>query len=402
MSERPLSVLILEDHAFQRRIGVRLLKACGATEVLEADNGKRAIEIIGARTRPIDLLVCDLMLPEMDGVEFLRFVAEQGLASSVIVASSLEFSIIKSIERMAQTYGVRVIGAIEKPITDEKLRPLILRHLAQQTAPARPSFALMSPADIREALAARQFEPFFQPKVDLRSRALLGAEAVVRWRHPERGLIPPGAFIAVMEANGLIDDVTGLVFEKSLQQCSDWLRAGLAVPVSVNVSAISLADTQLPDKVAAMASRIGVDPEMVTIEVTESAAMTDMARSLDTLVRLRMKGFRLSIDDYGTGFASMQHLSQIPFTEMKIDQSFVTGAAHQSSLEAMVDTSLSLARRLNLKTIAEGVEMAEDWDMLTRLGCDGAQGYFVARPMPGDVLAAWLRDWLKEPAAAPG
>jgi EAL domain-containing protein (putative c-di-GMP-specific phosphodiesterase class I) len=181
------------------------------------------------------------------------------------------------------------------------------------------------------------------------------------------------------------------MLDASIAQCRRWRDGGLDVPVSVNISATSLADTALADRIAALAQRHGVDHKAIVIEVTESAAMTDVARSLDTLARLRIKGFGLSIDDYGTGFSSMQQLGRIPFTEMKIDQAFVMNAADQPNLEAMLDTSLALARRLKLKSVAEGVETGRDWDLLVRLGCDVAQGYFIAKPMPGEALPAWYQ-----------
>jgi EAL domain-containing protein (putative c-di-GMP-specific phosphodiesterase class I) len=235
----------------------------------------------------------------------------------------------------------------------------------------------------------------------MRTRALAGAEALMRWQHPERGLIPPGAFIAVMEACGLIDAATEVVLAGAIAQVRAWREGGLDVPVAINLSAASLADIGLADRIAAMAARDGVDPKAIILEVTESAAMTDMARSLDTLARLRIKGFGLAIDDYGTGFSSMQQLGRIPFTEMKIDQAFVLNAADHPNLEAMLDTSLALARRLNLKSVAEGVETARDWDLLLRLGCDIAQGYLIAKPMPGAALPAWYAAW-QAAAPAPG
>jgi EAL domain-containing protein (putative c-di-GMP-specific phosphodiesterase class I)/CheY-like chemotaxis protein len=393
MPDQPLAVLIVEDHEFQRRIAVRLLRACGATTVLEAGDGAEALAAIEDAPGRIDLIVSDLQMPGMDGVELLRAIAERGLVSSVIVASSLDLSVIRSVETMARSYGVTVIGAIEKPLTQDKLQPLILRHLGRRAAAPRAPPAQVPEGEIRAGLDAGQFLPFFQPKVDMRTRALAGAEALIRWRHPERGLVPPGAFIGVMEASGLIEHATEAMLDASIAQCRRWRDGGLDVPVSINISAGSLADTGLADRIAAFAGRHGVEHKAIVIEVTESAAMTDVARSLDTLARLRIKGFGLSIDDYGTGFSSMQQLGRIPFTEMKIDQTFVMNAPDQPNLEAMLDTSLALARRLKLRSVAEGVETDREWNLLARLGCDVAQGYLIAKPMPGEALASWHEQW---------
>jgi EAL domain-containing protein (putative c-di-GMP-specific phosphodiesterase class I) len=275
-----------------------------------------------------------------------------------------------------------------------KLMPLLLRHFGQHLVAPRRPVDLMSPDEIRSGIDRRQFEPFFQPKVDIRSGALIGVEALMRWRHPERGLVPPAAFIPVMEAGGFISPVTFTMIEESLAHCGRWRDVGLDVPVSVNVSVESLSDTSLPDRLESLTLAAGLTPSSLTIEITETVAMTDLGHSLETLARCRMKGFDLSIDDYGTGFSSMQQLTRLPLSELKIDQSFVTGAANQAILEALIETSVTMAKRLNLKTVAEGVETGDDWDVVARHGCGAAQGYFIAKPMPGEQLADWYRTWL--------
>jgi EAL domain-containing protein (putative c-di-GMP-specific phosphodiesterase class I) len=170
------------------------------------------------------------------------------------------------------------------------------------------------------------------------------------------------------------------------------------VPIAINVSVESLGDTDLPDQLAQRVAEAGLDPSWVTIEVTESTAMTDFGLSLETLARLRMKGFGLSIDDYGTGFSSMQQLARIPFTELKIDQVFVTGASRQPILRTLFETSLTLARRLGLKSVAEGIESDADWDLAAGAGCEVAQGYHIARPMPAEDLLGWYQGWRGRPA----
>ena len=397
----PFRAMILEDHDFQRKIGKHVLKVCGATEILEAANGGDAIALLEGRDQAVDILVCDLNMPGMDGLEFLRHIGTRKSASSVILASGMDAAILRAAEMMARSYGVHIIGVIEKPLAESKLLPLVLRHFGQSLIAPRVKIDLMPLDEIKAGIAARQFEPFFQPKVYMNTCALAGVEALMRWRHPERGLIPPGAFIPVMEANDLISDMTFVMIEAALACSSIWRSQGLETPVAVNLSVDSLKDTTLPDKLIEMVAAVGLDADSLIIEVTETVAMTDLGHSLETLARLRMKGFGLSIDDYGTGFSSMQQLTRVPFSELKIDQVFVTGAAKQEVLQALLGTSVTMAKQLKLKSVAEGVETDLDWETVARLGCDVAQGYFIGRPMPCAELIPWYSAWMGKHAPKP-
>lgn len=391
--------MVLEDHDFQRSIASRILKGCGATEVIEAANGVEALRLIAQQPEPIEVLLCDLKMPDMDGLEFVRHISENRSASSVILVSGLEAPILRAAENMAKSYGVCVLGAIEKPISHNKLLPLVLRHFGQKIMPARPRAETLPFDEIRLGIERGEFLPYYQPKVSMRNGALHGAEVLMRWRHPQRGLIPPSAFIPIMEDSGLITPATLSLVSAALAQARQWADAGLAFPVAVNISVESLKNTRLPEELLALAAAADVPPGMLTLEVTETIAMTDLGRSLETLARLRMQGFELSIDDYGTGFSSMQQLTRIPFNELKIDQVFVTGSAGQPMLQALLETSVTMARRLKLRSVAEGVETAEDWDVAARVGCDVAQGYFIAKPMPAEELLEWHRGWLGRQSA---
>lgn len=385
--------LILEDHDFQRQMATQILRSCGGGEVLQAADGENALTLLKQES-DVDLLLCDLNMPGMDGLAFLRNIAERGNQSSVILASAMDASIIRAAEIMAKSYGLRILGVVEKPLSRNKLMPLILRHFSQKLIPPRMAVERMPVGDIVEAIERKEFVPFYQPKVTMRSCALAGVEALLRWRHPTLGLIPPAAFIPVMEENGMLTQLTFDLVETALAQCRQWQDMGLEVPMAINVSVESLSDVALPDRIDSMLAKAGLPPHLLTLEVTETVAMTDLGHALETLARCRMKGIGLSIDDYGTGFSSMQQLARLPLGELKIDQSFVTGASKEDVLAALIETSVALAHRLKLKTVAEGVESSDDWDIVARLGCDVAQGYFIARPMPGEEVAPWYADWL--------
>jgi EAL domain-containing protein (putative c-di-GMP-specific phosphodiesterase class I)/CheY-like chemotaxis protein len=388
-----LRFLVAEDHEFQRRTLVRMLTSLGAREVLEAANGRAALEVFRDPSRTVHIIVCDLDMPEMDGMEFIRHVGETGAQVSVILSSALDRHLIASVETMTTAYGMNLLGAIEKPATPQKLRDLIARHGA---APARRAGAPAArlPADeVVAGLSAGQFEPFFQPKVDLGTGKVVGAEALAYWRHPERGIVPPGAFISVLEEAGEVDALTWVMLEKSATVAATWQAEGRPLSVSVNLSLTSLCDPTLADRITDTVRRQGLDSKAMMLEITESAAMTDVGRCLENLARLRVKGFGLSIDDYGTGYSSMQQLARIPFTELKLDQSFVTHCGSNAQHLAIIESSLDMARRLRLKTVAEGVETQADWTLLRDLGCALAQGYFIAKPMPAGDFLRWAGTW---------
>ena len=388
-----LRFLVAEDHEFQRRTLVRMLASLGALEVLEAADGRAALEVFRQAGHSVDIIVCDLDMPEMDGMEFIRHVGEAGAQVSVILSSALDRHLIASVETMTTAYGMNLLGAIEKPATPQKLRDLIARHGIMPARRKGAPAAAIPAAEVIAGLRAGQFEPFFQPKVDMTTRKMVGAEALARWRHPKRGLVAAGAFVGVLETAGQADALTWVMLERSAAAARVWQEQGLAASVSVNLSLTSLSDPTLAERITDVVRREGLDGRTMILEITETAAMTDVGRSLENLARLRVKGFGLSIDDYGTGYSSMQQLARIPFTELKLDQSFVTDCAGNVQHQAIIESSLDMARRLHLNSVAEGVESVADWTFLRELGCGAGQGYFMAQPLPLGGLLRWAREW---------
>ena len=234
----------------------------------------------------------------------------------------------------------------------------------------------------------------YQPKVDLRTGALIGAEALVRWNHPVHGLVYPDRFIGLAEECGAIGPLTNWVLQASLAQLALWHQEGLPIHMAVNVSMENLRTPGFARKVSELVHHSCLSPQDLMLEVTESRIMAMSSAPLETLVRLRMQRFGLSIDDFGTGHSSLAQLRDVPFTELKIDRGFVHGARQNQLIRPILEGSLGIAQRLGLQTVAEGVETEDDWALLREFGCDIAQGYFIGRPMPGDGLHAWLADWL--------
>jgi EAL domain-containing protein (putative c-di-GMP-specific phosphodiesterase class I) len=230
----------------------------------------------------------------------------------------------------------------------------------------------------------------FQPKVALATQRVVGVEALVRWQHPERGLLGPGDFLAIAERTGLIADVTRWVLDAAVRQCAEWRERGTDLPVAINLAAANIVDTSLPDAVDATLRRWNVPGELLQCEISEDTVMGETRRATEVLERLRAMGVRLSLDDFGTGHSSLSYLKSLPLDEVKIDRSFVTGMAVDVSDAAIVRSTIDLARHLALDVVAEGVESEEVLEVLVSLECDIAQGFLLSRPLPADQLDGWL------------
>jgi EAL domain-containing protein (putative c-di-GMP-specific phosphodiesterase class I)/FixJ family two-component response regulator len=384
MKANELNILVVEDDDFQRQMIVKMLRSLGVISICNAGNGKQALEIIRRENeKPVDIVVCDLNMPEMDGLEFLRYLSQEQHNVSIILISALGSKLLTSAVRMTKMYGIKPLGAIEKPIMLGQLKEMFSKYVRSENKWHQPTnvTADFMLDEILQGMRAKQFEPFFQPKVDLKTGRLVGAEALARWIHPEQGVISPYAFIPLLEQSGHIDELTFLMLEKTAAALHSFHDRGYTFTISVNLSLASLDDTTLADKITQVVRNARLDPRYIILEITETAAMTDVAHALENLARLCMNGFALSIDDYGTGYSSMQQLTRIPFSELKIDQSFVQDCADSEALRIVVESSIDMAHKLMVKSVAEGVETQQDWDMLKSIGCDTAQGYFIAKPM---------------------
>lgn len=392
MNIHDLGILIVEDDDFQRSIIMTMVKSLGINSIQTACNGKQALDILlGPDSMHINIVLCDLKMPEMDGMEFLRHLGGMHREVAVILTSALDDKILTSVGKMTQMYGIQLLGMMEKPVLQEQLRQQLLKYgKSARKVPqsiAAKSFQL---DEILQGISVGQFEPFFQPKVDMKSGRLTGAEALARWRHPVHGVVGPGLFIPALEQTGNIDELTFLILKRTAETVHALHEQGHLLTVSVNLSMVSLEDTSLADKVTRVVREAGVEPQFIVLEITESAAKTDVPSALENLARLCMNGFVLSIDDYGTGSSSLQQLTRIAFGELKIDQSFVTDFADNKALRIVVESSVNMAHKLKIKSVAEGVETQQDWDALKAIGCDTAQGYYIAKPMDESLFFGFV------------
>jgi diguanylate cyclase (GGDEF)-like protein len=240
--------------------------------------------------------------------------------------------------------------------------------------------------DVRDAIARGQLVLFYQPQLDVSTRTVTGVEALVRWQHPERGLLSPDRFLTLFEQSGLMGPLTMTVLDLAMAQQAEWARDDLHLSMAVNLSAANLSDERLPEKVADVFDRWDVDPGHVVLEITEDSLMVDADQSLAVLERLHASGVELSVDDYGTGFSSLAYLRDLPVNELKLDQTFLAAAGEDDRAVAIIRSTIDLAHALDLRIVAEGVETDANMDLITELGCDSAQGYLLGRPAAASAL----------------
>lgn len=387
-----LRFLVVEDHEFQRMGMVHLLKTLGAQAVYSADDGRSALQVIRDPDRPVDIVVSDLSMPGMDGMELIRHLSETGARVSLILASALEPALLASIASMARAYKVKLLGVIGKPATAGKLVPLVELHRARETDSASLD-AAFSLEEIAEAWTHGEFEPWYEPKVDLSSGQVRGMHVTPRWRHQTRGVLAPEVFMPSMQARGLNDDFAWLILQKSVAQCRQWLDKGLNLRVAVNLSFSSLADANLAARVRQIVENEGLDPGCLVLGVTEETLHTEQAKVLENLARLRVDGFGLAIDDFGSGAMAVEQLALVAFTELKIKRSFVTGADQDDAARAGLAVGLELAHQLKLQAVADGIRSKEEWQLLHKWGCDLGQGPFMSEPLPADAVPRWIAHW---------
>ncbi len=394
MTGKPeIKILVLDDEPFMLKLLARVLTNLGFSHVTTCDNGQTALDMVDNSSTAPQLILCDLNMPEMDGVEFVRKLVEHRYTGALILVSGEDERTLQSAKKLVQAHHIEVLGSLHKPVS-----PHMLSALIEGWAPAvhadklRPAKGYASER-LGRAISAGELLNYYQPKINIASGQVVGVETLVRWRHPQDGMVFPDQFIHVAEEHGLIDALTNVVLSQALRDAALWLQQGQMFKVAVNVSMDNLTALAFPEQVTALARSASLAPHSVVLEVTESQLMKDLRAPLEILTRLRMRRFRLSIDDFGTGHSSLAQLRDVPFDELKIDQSFVHGAHSNETMRAIFFASLRLGKELGMDVVAEGVEDQADWDFLRQTGCDTAQGYFIARPMPAAELTPWMVQW---------
>lgn len=388
-----MKVLLVDDDPLALKLLAHQLAGLGLEDVVTHERARDALVWLGQSGAATELIFADLQMPGMDGVEFLRHLSTMAYAGDVVLISSEDRRILQSANDVATRQHLRVLGALAKPASPDQLRAILARRATYAAPDADEAGRAITVGEISKALELGELVNYYEPQIEVATGTVTGVEALVRWHHPARGLIYPGAFIPQVEANDLMEPMTRLVLTEALWQAGQWRSAGLSLRMSVNITMGTLDSLEFPDFVAKEAAKAGVPLSSLVLELTESRMLKGAEMPLDVLTRLRLKQVGLSIDDFGTGHSSLAKLRDIPFSELKIDRGFVRRAATDPSRRAIFDASLAMARRLGLRAVAEGVEDRADWDFVRAAGCDHAQGYFTARAMPPSALRAWISQW---------
>lgn len=388
-----LHVMVVDDEPFTLNLVRRVLARLGIERITTASDGQQALADLKDEAAVPDVILCDLNMPGMDGLELLRRLGERGAGCGVILISGEDEKILRTAQRLGRDHHLNVLGFLNKPISPEPLSRLLLDLKHGHTAQTPVLAPRVTEDELDDALRNGGITAVFQPKVSARTREVVGVEALARLHHPQRGSLGPGAFIPLAEDRGRMEELTEAVFRHAAAEVGAWQAAGIDLKLSVNITTDSLRNFTFSERVVDWAASEGLRPSQIILEVTETRVMQDVRSSLETLSRARLKGLGLSIDDFGTGYSSLEQLKQTPFSELKIDRAFVTGAAQDPQARAILESSVSLAKRLGLDAVAEGVETQEDWDLVAAIGCDMAQGYFIAKPMPGEEIPDWIGQW---------
>ncbi|MDN3698603.1 EAL domain-containing response regulator [Vibrio clamense] len=383
MSKR---ILVIEDHNFQRMALLALLKQFDHVEAEGVGSAQEALDLIEIQTP--DMVICDLNMPGIDGITLLRLLAEADYGGEVIISSAVTEVVLKAAGRMCTAYNMNLLGAISKPINKVKLDAILNQNLKPKHYFSKP-LPDFSREDILEALDKEQFIPFYQPLIKFETGEWLESEALVRWDHPEHGLLSPIFFVEKIIKYGLSTKLTLLLLKCALRDLPTLGNRRVAI----NITAQDLMDASFVDTVLALQVEHPSLPQRLRFELTETDMIEHLGYTLSSAIRLCMKGFELAIDDFGTGYSSMQLLDDMPFTELKIDLSFVQKMLVSRSAESIVAASLFLAKKLGMETVSEGIETREVWMHLRSITDGMGQGYFMSRPLPLHELEQWHQDW---------
>jgi EAL domain-containing protein (putative c-di-GMP-specific phosphodiesterase class I) len=392
--------LVVDDDPILIEIATSLLRLRGVREVLRANDGAAALDTVAKRTRDIGLILCDLQMPNMDGVAFMRGLGALNFTGSVAIISSMTEGVLSLASQLAISHGLNFLGAVKKPLSSAKLDALLSVAGGENARITRNPGSDIDEAMLRKAIENGEIVAFYQPKLEVSSGRVIGAEALARWRRQDGSLVGPDRFIPLAERTGLIAALDRSVICSAVSDLPLLRRIEPAFAVSVNASALTLGDLQLFDYLTGLLAAQKLDPSALVLEITESQALDKTASLLEVLCRLRLAGFELSIDDFGTGHSNLEALRDFPFTEIKIDRSFVREALDCKRANASVESCLLLGRRMSMHVVAEGVETARHWQLLEQKGASAAQGYYIAKPMPLDACLEWMRARSASAAAA--
>ncbi|MEL6948717.1 MAG: EAL domain-containing response regulator [Pseudomonadota bacterium] len=374
---QPGTMLIIDDDAGIRGL-IRSVAERQGFEVTDCGRSEDAAD--AAEERAPAVITLDLSMPGCDGIEVLRQLSAKRIRARIYLISGLCKRVLATASDLARTLDLDVAGTLRKPFDIAQLRALLAEEWRFEK--------VLTAADLRHGIERGELVVHYQPRVKRHGErwVISGVEALCRWQHAQHGLVMPDAFIPIAERSGAIGALTNYVLRETIEQLARWEAAGHRLTASVNISGALLGDLELPDRLATMLSTHGLTPDRLILEITETAAMADPALTMDILTRLRVKGFDVAMDDFGIGFSSMQHLFRLPFSELKIDKSFVLEISKSANARTLVSALVELAHNFDMSACAEGIEDEDILGFLTDAGCDTGQGFLFSPAVPEQEL----------------
>ncbi len=375
-------LLIIDDEPEVAAVIGRVARGSGYDTIVTTDIDDFLNRV---RTWQPTVIALDLGMPDLDGLQVLGLLADEGCAARILIVSGRDHDAMSNAVALGLQRGLLMAGILQKPLRLEELR-IAFREIFEEAG-------LISKSDLAEALHAGQFTLEYQPKVDIQTLRPIGVEALARWHHPTRGPIGPDTFIPLLEQSNVILDFTRSMFDMAVAQARAWQTQGLPLQTAVNISGRCWGAFDVAELVVDSCAAHQVDPSLLVLELTETVAMVNEPRTLATMKRLAQMGVGLSLDDFGTGYSSLSQLHKLPFSEIKIDRSFVADCDRNDESRIIIESVTDMAHALGQKVVAEGIESDHVLKHLARLRCDVAQGYYFGRPMPAREISQWAHHW---------
>ncbi|WP_285165115.1 EAL domain-containing response regulator [Shewanella goraebulensis] len=383
------SILVVDDQEIIRQIFIKSLQLLGTYQITEASDGLEAFTLI--KSQPFDLVFCDLNMPVKDGLYLLQRLIEIQYTSPIVLFSGEDETLLNSAKVLATHYHLNILDIVPKPITSVMLKDFIEQASSIKIFPKQKKLVTFTYKQLQYHLVQGHVKAFLQPQYDLKTNQVCGFEALARIVYGEN-VISPAQFINAAEDTDLIIPLTKAVILDAFKYFSRLKKPYLSLNLSINLSGKILGDETLPQWIEEQACALGIANSSITCELTETAIPSDPSVMIVALLRLRMMKFKLSIDDFGTGFASLEQLHMLPFHELKIDRCFVSNIINNPKSRALFSRSISLAKDLDLLAVAEGVEDVETKCLIQKLGCSIAQGFYFSKPLPAEEMIKNIND----------
>ncbi|MEM9276938.1 MAG: EAL domain-containing response regulator [Pseudomonadota bacterium] len=392
MNNRFQSALVIDDDPTQIAILTAYLTAQQVQRIESSSNAALALSKIRDNNNNFDLIVSDLQMPEMDGLELLRHLSAQNYKGSLVLMSGVEQSLLNHAAKLARMHKLNLIGQIHKPLNKASLESVFLKTQGLETASQNDKSLVLTQGDFINGMEKNEILPFFQPKVNIQSGKIVGAEALARWNKPGIGNISPDIFIEFAAKNGWIEDVTVHLLKHTLQAVGPFLRIDPRLRFAINIAPSMMHQIALPDQLKAIIESCGISPENISFEITENSILNLEPATLEVLSRLRIHNFDVAIDDFGTGSSNIQTLRDFPYSELKIDKSFISNVTENAFSRETVHAAVALAKEQRMRIVAEGVETVETLEYVRNLGIEHAQGYLFAKALSAEDYLAFIRE----------